>query len=60
MTSSNAICRIGVFYDGSFFTYAQHYYYHERDLMHARVSMWLSPSTPFRSAWTAKSILPCS
>ena len=37
MTSSNAICRIGVFYDGSLFTYAQHYYYHERDLMHAGV-----------------------
>src|SRR5262245_55053833 len=32
MASSNTICRIGVFYDGSFFSYAQHYYYHERDL----------------------------
>ena len=32
MASSNAICRIGVFYDGSFFAYAQYYYYHERDL----------------------------
>ena len=32
MASSNAICRIGVFYDGSFFVYAQRYYYHERDL----------------------------
>jgi uncharacterized LabA/DUF88 family protein len=32
MASSNAICRIGVFYDGSFFAYAQRYYYHERDL----------------------------
>src|SRR5262249_2041900 len=32
MASSNSICRIGVFYDGSFFKYAQHYYYHERDL----------------------------
>jgi len=32
MASSNSICRIGVFYDGSFFAYAQRYYYHERDL----------------------------
>ena len=32
MASSNTICRIGVFYDGSFFAYAQRYYYHERDL----------------------------
>src|SRR6266849_256326 len=32
MASSNAICRIGVFYDGSFFAYAQYYYYQERDL----------------------------
>jgi uncharacterized LabA/DUF88 family protein len=32
MASSDAICRIGVFYDGSFFAYAQRYYYHERDL----------------------------
>ena len=32
MNSGNAICRIGVFYDGSFFAYAQRYYYHERDL----------------------------
>src|SRR2546429_2644841 len=32
MASSNTICRIGVFYDGSFFVYAQRYYYHERDL----------------------------
>ena len=31
-TQARAICRIGVFYDGSFFAYAQHYYYHERDL----------------------------
>jgi uncharacterized LabA/DUF88 family protein len=28
----SAICRIGTFYDGSFFAYAQRYYYHERDL----------------------------
>jgi uncharacterized LabA/DUF88 family protein len=27
-----AICRIGVFYDGSYFTYAQWYFYHERGL----------------------------
>ena len=32
MNSGNAICRIGIFYDGSFFGYAQRYYYHERDL----------------------------
>src|SRR5688572_4763924 len=32
MASSNTICRIGVFYDGSFFAYAQRYYYHERHL----------------------------
>jgi len=32
MNSSNAICRIGIFYDGSFFAYAQRYYYHDRDL----------------------------
>ena len=32
MNSGNSICRIGVFYDGSFFAYAQRYYYHERDL----------------------------
>ncbi len=27
-----SICRIGVFYDGSFFTYAQYYFYAERKL----------------------------
>jgi uncharacterized LabA/DUF88 family protein len=32
MTSSNSICRIGVFYDGSFFSYARRYYYRERDI----------------------------
>jgi uncharacterized LabA/DUF88 family protein len=32
MISTNTICRIGVFYDGSFVAYAQQYYYHERDL----------------------------
>lgn len=32
MSTVNSICRIGVFYDGSFFSYAQHYYYHERNL----------------------------
>ena len=32
MASSTTICRIGVSYDCSFFAYAQHYYYHERDL----------------------------
>ena len=32
MASDNAICRIGVFYDGSFFAYARRYYYQERNL----------------------------
>ena len=32
MGEHGAICRLGVFYDGSFFSYAQHYYYHERKL----------------------------
>jgi uncharacterized LabA/DUF88 family protein len=32
MSSGNAICRIGVFYDGSYFSYAQRHYYHEREL----------------------------
>ena len=32
MATSNAICRIGVFYDGYFFICAQRYYYNERDL----------------------------
>src|SRR5258706_4884642 len=27
-----SICRIGVFYDGSYFAYAQRFYYHERDI----------------------------
>jgi len=27
-----ALCRLGVFYDGSFFSYAQNHYYHEREL----------------------------
>ena len=26
------MCRIGVFYDGSYFTYAQRHFYHEREL----------------------------
>jgi uncharacterized LabA/DUF88 family protein len=29
---NDAICRIGVFYDGSYFQYAQKYLYHKRDL----------------------------
>ena len=33
MGEHGAICRLGVFYDGSFFSYAQHYYYHERQLI---------------------------
>jgi hypothetical protein len=32
MAEHGAICRLGVFYDGSFFSYAQNYYYHERQL----------------------------
>ena len=32
MGEYGAICRLGVFYDGTFFTYAQNYYYHERQL----------------------------
>ncbi len=28
--AEKSICRIGVFYDGSFFAHAQHYYYHEK------------------------------
>jgi hypothetical protein len=32
MGEHGAICRLGVFCDGSFFSYAQHYYYHERQL----------------------------
>lgn len=32
MGTPGVICRIGIFYDGSAFTYAQHYYYHERKL----------------------------
>lgn len=30
MKSQGSICRIGVFYDGFFFTHAQRYFYHER------------------------------
>lgn len=30
MKSPGSICRIGVFYDGSFFNHAQRYFYHER------------------------------
>ncbi|MFH1381350.1 MAG: NYN domain-containing protein [Chloroflexota bacterium] len=32
MTTSNSICRIGVFYDGSYFAYAQRYLYRDRQL----------------------------
>ena len=32
MTATSSICRIGVFYDGSFFAHAQRYLYHERQL----------------------------
>ncbi|MBM3335554.1 NYN domain-containing protein [Candidatus Sumerlaeota bacterium] len=30
--SEKSFCRIGVFYDGSYFTYAQHFFYHNRNL----------------------------
>jgi len=30
--SDKSFCRIGVFYDGSFFTYAQRFFYHNRNL----------------------------
>lgn len=30
MNTHGSICRIGVFYDGSFFSHAQRYFYHER------------------------------
>ncbi len=29
---SKGICRIGVFYDGSFYAYSQNYFYHERKM----------------------------
>ena len=32
MGEHRAICRLGVFYDGSFFSYAQNYYYHQRKI----------------------------
>src|SRR3989442_100636 len=32
MGEHGAICRLGVFYDGSFFSYAQNYYYDERQV----------------------------
>jgi uncharacterized LabA/DUF88 family protein len=32
MAEHGGICRLGVFYDGSFFSYAQKYYYAERQL----------------------------
>lgn len=30
--NDRAFCRIGVFYDGSYFTYAQNFFYHNRKL----------------------------
>jgi uncharacterized LabA/DUF88 family protein len=30
MSAFGRICRIGIFYDGSFFSYAQHFFYHEK------------------------------
>ena len=32
MNAHNSICRIGVFYDGSYFVAAQRYFYHERGI----------------------------
>ncbi|UCE59385.1 MAG: NYN domain-containing protein [Phycisphaerales bacterium] len=32
MKAQGSICRIGVFYDGSYFAYAQSYFYHDRNL----------------------------
>lgn len=32
MKGQGSICRIGVFYDGSFFSHAQRYFYHERKM----------------------------
>ncbi len=32
MITPSSICRIGVFYDGTFFAYAQRYLYHDRQL----------------------------
>lgn len=32
MGEHRAICRLGVFYDGSFFSYARNYFYHQRQL----------------------------
>lgn len=32
MKTQGSICRIGVFYDGSFFVYAQRYFYHDREV----------------------------
>lgn len=32
MLSRNAICRIGLFYDGTYFAFARRYFYHERKL----------------------------
>jgi len=32
MKTQGSICRIGVFYDGSFFAHAQEYFYHDRDV----------------------------
>ncbi len=42
MKAQGSICRIGVFYDGSFFAHAQRYFYHDRKLG------WLSYQ-PFHS-----------
>lgn len=42
MITQGAICRIGVFYDGSYFSYAQRYYYRDQEMG------WLS-FQPFHS-----------
>ena len=38
MAGHGAICRLGVFYDGTFFSNAQKYYYHERKMGWLRFS----------------------
>jgi uncharacterized LabA/DUF88 family protein len=50
MKTQGSICRIGVFYDGSYFAYAQDYFYHDKQLG------WLSfqPLHTFFEAFMSK------
>lgn len=32
MNTQASICRLGLFYDGSYFSYAQRYFYHDRQV----------------------------